>query len=293
MRAMANTTHRVEVPGTKEAPMSLDVISPPRPRSARPVDELRASAADRYPPVKQYSGRHLLALWVAAVVPMGLLAWVIAPWLGDRLGGREPLGKALLICFNVGLIWIVVLTLILVRREQGSLEWACVRDALWLRPPRDPKTARVGGKVWWWLVPFSLLAAALEALPINPKGPVVRDFPHFISTHRAEVFFHSAWGWFALAVLVALLSPVAEELFFRGLLLPRMRRVLGRRDWVVNGFMFTAYHLHEPWVMPTTLLTALFTQAYPAKRFQSIWISIVTHTLPSFVMIGVILGLVL
>lgn len=47
--------------------------------------------------------------------------------------------------------------------------------------------------------------------------------------------------------------------------------------WVVNGFMFTAYHLHEPWVMPTTLLTALVTQAYPAKRFQSIWISLVAR----------------
>lgn len=273
--------------------MSSNVISPPRPPSPRRAVEPTAPEADRYTPVRQYSGRQILALWASAAVPMSLLAWVVAPWLGDRLGGREPLGKALLICFNVGLIWIILLTLILVRREQGSLQWARMRDALWLRPPRDPKTGRVGGKVWWWLVPFTLLAAALEALPINPKGPVVRDFPHFISTHRAEVFFHGAWGWFALAVLVALLSPLAEELFFRGLLLPRMRAVLGKRDWVANGFMFTAYHLHEPWVMPTTLLTALFTQAYPAKRFQSIWISIVTHTLPSLVMIGVILGLVL
>jgi hypothetical protein len=37
----------------------------------------------------------------------------------------------------------------------------------------------------------------------------------------------------------------------------------------------------------------MFTQAYPAKRFRSIWISIVTHTLPSFLMIGIILSLVL
>ena len=96
-----------------------------------------------------------------------------------------------------------------------------------------------------------------------------------------------------LAVLVALLAPLAEELFFRGLMLPRMRAVFGRGDWVANGAMFTAYHLHEPWVMPTTLLTGIFTQAYPARRFQSIWISIITHMLPSVVIIGVILSLVL
>jgi hypothetical protein len=57
--------------------------------------------------------------------------------------------------------------------------------------------------------------------------------------------------------------------------------------------IFTAYHLHEPWVMPTTLLTGLFTQAYPAKRYQSIWISIITHTAPSILMIGIFLSLVL
>jgi hypothetical protein len=42
-----------------------------------------------------------------------------------------------------------VLVLILLRRELGSLEWLRVRDALWLRPPRDPKT----GGVWWWVLP--------------------------------------------------------------------------------------------------------------------------------------------
>jgi hypothetical protein len=76
----------------------------------------------------------------AAAVPMGLLAWVVAPWLADRLGGDEPLTQALLIVLTVGLIWQFVLVLILLRRELGSLEWSRVRDALWFRPPRDPKT---------------------------------------------------------------------------------------------------------------------------------------------------------
>lgn len=274
--------------------MSPDVISPPRPPTPLPSGVPPAREADRYAAVTQYSLRQVLGLWAAAVVPMSVLAWVVAPWLADRLGGTEPLGGALLICLNAGLIWIVVLTFLMVRREQGSLDWPHVRDALWLRSPKDPKTRRIGGKVWWWLLPFSVLAVALEALPINPTGPLPRDFPNFISaTHRAEQFFHGAWGWFALAVLVALLAPIAEELFFRGLLLPRMRSVFGRGDWVANGAMFTAYHLHEPWVMPTTLLTGVFTQAYPAKRFQSIWVSVFTHTLPSFLMIGIFLSLVL
>jgi membrane protease YdiL (CAAX protease family) len=250
---------------------------------------------DRYEAVQQYSGLQIAALWAAATAPMAILAWIVAPWLSHHLGTSEPLGTALLICFNVGLLWMLALTLIMVRREQGSLRWARVRDSLWLRAPQDPKTSRVGGKVWWWLVPFVVLSMALELVPINPTGPVVRDFPNFITDggDRVDRFYQGAWGLFALSVSICFLSPIVEELFFRGLLLPRMRKVCGRFDWVVNGTIFTGYHLHEPWVMPTTLLTGIFTQAYPAKRFRSIWISIVTHTAPSFLMVGIILRLVL
>ncbi|MEI8407067.1 MULTISPECIES: hypothetical protein [unclassified Kribbella] len=28
----------------------------------------------------------------------------------------------------------------------------------------------------------------------------------------------------------------------------------GRADWLVNGVLFACYHLHEPWVIPQTLL---------------------------------------
>jgi hypothetical protein len=79
---------------------------------------------------------------------MGLLAWVFAPLLRDQLGGKEPLGESLLILLTLGLIWQFVLVLILLRRELGMLEWSRVGDALWLRSPRDPKTGRVGGRVW-------------------------------------------------------------------------------------------------------------------------------------------------
>jgi len=265
---------------------------------AAPALVLRAGQeeeVDRYEAVKQYSARQIAALWAAAAVPMSILGWIVAPSLSHHLGTSEPLGTALLICFNAGLLWILVLTLVMVRLEQGALGWAHLRDALWLRAPQDPKTGRVGGKVWWWLVPFVLLSTALELLPINPAGPLPRDFPSFIADGGARVdrFYQGAWGVFALSVLVVFLAPVVEELFFRGLLLPRMQNVCGRYDWIVNGTIFTAYHLHEPWAMPTTLLTGIFGQAYPAKRFRSIWISIVCHAAPSFLMIGIFLSLVL
>lgn len=275
--------------------VSLPPAKTPAPSRAGAARTGRGQEADldRYEGIPQYSLAQVLAVWAAATAPMTVLAWVITPWLSHYLGGPAPLGGALLICLNAGLIWILVLTLILVRREQGSLAWPHVRDALWLRSPRDPKSRRAGGKTWWWVLPFVVLAAVIELLPIDPTGPMPRDLPKFIDTSQAQQFFHGAWGWFALAALVALLSPVVEELFFRGLLLPRMRAVFGRGDWVANGAIFTAWHLHQPWSMPATLLDGIFAQAYPAKRFRSIWIAIASHTAPSFLIIGVLLGLVL
>ena len=205
---------------------------------------------DRYAAVKQYTLAQILGVWAAAAVPMGVLAWIVAPWLRDRLGGDEPLGQALLILLTLGLIWQFVLVLILVRWELGGLQWSRVRDALWLRSPRDPKTGRVGGRVWWWALLFVLLFGIWTLVPAIP-GPSVRDFADFIGTDRGKDFFRGAWGWYAvLVVLVVFNTVLGEELLFRGLLLPRMRGVFGKYDWVANGALFALSTCISPGTFP-------------------------------------------
>ena len=246
----------------------------------------------RYSAVRQYSLAQILGVWAAAAIPMGLLAWVFAPLLRDQLGGREPLAESLLILLTLGLIWQFVLVVILLKRELGTLEWPRVRDALWLRSPRDPKTGRVGGRVWWWLIPFLLIFALEQALPAIP-GPSVRDFGDFLSTDRAEDFFRGAWGWYAVIVVLAIFNTVlGEELLFRGLLLPRMRGAFGKRDWIANGVLFAVYHLHQPWDIPTALVD-IFALSYPSKRFQSAWMGIIVHSAQSVTIMIVVLTLVL
>ena len=223
---------------------------------------------------------------------MGVLAWIVAPWLRDQLGGDEPLAQALLICLTAGLIWQFVLVLILIRRELGGLQWSRVREALWLRPPRDPKTGRVGGRVWWWVLPLRR-SLRPRGGPAAIPGPSVRDFADFLDSDRGEDFFRGAWGWFAVIVVLVVFNTVlGEELLFRGLLLPRMQGVFGRWDWVANGVLFAVYHLHTPWVIPTSLVD-IFALAYPSRRFQSAWMGIIVHSTQSVVVIGVVLALVL
>jgi membrane protease YdiL (CAAX protease family) len=261
-------------------------------RTAAAIDEIAGPPIDHSEP-PQYTRRKVLGIWAAAAVPMAVLAWLVAPWLRDRIGGRDPFIEALLICFNVGLIWELALTLILVRRETGRLQWSRVRDALRLRAPRDTKTGRSGRKVWKWVVGFTFLSAAVNALPIYPVGPLPRDLPNLLDTSRAEHFFHGNWGWFGMLVAVAMLAPVVEELLFRGLLLPRMRAAFGKLDVVANGSLFALHHLHQPWSIPSSVIDGIVNQAYPTKRFRSTWMGLITHTVPSFVIIVVVLSLVL
>lgn len=242
--------------------------------------------------VRQYSLAEILAVWAAAAVPMGVLAWVAAPWLRDQLGGDDPFAQALLICITAGLVWQFVLVLILTRRELGGLQWSRVREALWLRPPRDPRSGRVGGRVWWWVLLFVVLFALEEALP-GISGPSPRDFTAFLDSGGGKEFFRGAWGWFALFVVLAIFNTVlGEELLFRGLLLPRMRGVFGRGDWVANGVLSAVYHLHVPWVIPTTLWDTI-ALAYPSRRFESAWMGIIVHSAQSVLFIIVVLVAVL
>lgn len=77
----------------------------------------------------------------------------------------------------------------------------------------------------------------------------------------------------------------------RGSCSPRCEAPFGTWDWVANSVL---YHLHEPWHIPAVILGSL-ALTWPARRFRSIWMSIIVHAvegLPMVLVLGVILGLV-
>src|SRR5215475_8161364 len=150
----------------------------------------------RYEGVRQYSLAKILGVWAAAALPMAVLAWIVAPVLDDHLSGtgRVPLIKALLLLLTAGMVWQFALVALLVWREQRTFRWPVVRDALWLRSPRSPKTGKIGGKVWWVLVPFCLLFAVEAVLPVFGV-PENRDFASFVDSDVGHRFLSGAWGW--------------------------------------------------------------------------------------------------
>ena len=252
-----------------------------------------AVASQAETPISQLSRRGVFAIWAAAAVPMGLLAWIGAPMLAGVFGGSNALPRALLVTITLGLVWQFVLTLILVYREQRTLRWSVVREVLWLRAPRSPKTGRRGGRMWLavplLLVPVFVVQRFVPSLP----HPAIRDAGAFLVSPAGHALLHGSWGWFALIAILAIFNTVlGEELLFRGLLLPRMNRAFGRWDWLANAILFAAYHIHELWATPSNLLVGLIF-AYPSKRYRSSLIGIAIHSAQTVFILAIALALVL
>ncbi|HYO38110.1 MAG TPA: CPBP family intramembrane glutamic endopeptidase [Nocardioidaceae bacterium] len=223
---------------------------------------------------------------------MAVLAWGGAPLLAATFDGSSAWPRALLLALTIGMVWQFVLVMAVVHREQGSLRWPVLKEALWLHSPRSPRTGRRGGRLWWLLIPCVLAVAAKEELPKLP-APVHRDQGLFLQSAAGQEFFSGNWPWFLVIVTMMVFNTVlGEELLFRGLLLPRMRGAFGRWDWVANGVLFGVYHLHTPWSIPANTLDTFFV-SYPASRYRSAVLGICVHSVQTVVFTGLLLALVL
>jgi membrane protease YdiL (CAAX protease family) len=246
--------------------------------------------------IPQYGILAILAVWAAAALPMAVLAWLVAPAVAGLLSGEGdvPMAKALVIAITVGLIWQFVLVALLVWREQGTLHWSAVREALWLRSPVSPRSGRRGGRVWLVLIPLIVAyAAAVELIPAI-AAPADRDLTLFLGSDAGQGFMSGNWPWFGLLVVLFIFNTaLGEELLFRGFLLPRMNGAFGRGDWLANGVLFATYHLHVPWAIPEALVAEMFLAAYPSKRYRSALIGIAVHSSQTVVFAAIALALVL
>ena len=255
----------------------------------------------------QYSLIKILSIWAAAAVPMGILGWIVAPALAPDIA-EDPIGAAVtrVGAITVGLIWQFVLSMIIVRREEGDLSWSTIRRRLWLNKLRDLKTGKTRGLLWLWVVPLLVLVALLDvALGSTLDGFWVSLFPFFaeppsfamgsiLESPEVQAQLVGAWGFLGLYIVNAVFNTVlGEEFLFRGVLLPKMEGVFGKWDWVANGVLFGLYHLHQPWGILRNAISSVFLLSLPSRRFRCTWMAIITHSGQSVFFIFLILGLVL
>jgi membrane protease YdiL (CAAX protease family) len=72
-------------------------------------------------------------------------------------------------------------------------------------------------------------------------------------------------------------TPITEELYFRGFLLPRMAR-WGIWAPLISVALFSLYHFWLPWENPTRII-ALLPLVYAVQWKRNIYLSIAVHSL--------------
>ena len=258
---------------------------------------------------EQYSLAKILGIWALAAIPMGILSWIIFPALSPDFGS-DPLGAGVtrILLLTFGLIWLFVLSMIIVRREEGDLRWTTVKRRLRLNTPRDPKTGETRRRLWLWVILFLIASVVWDVgLRSYVDGLWVSIFPFFAEPpgYSFDAVFESqemldrlvgAWWFFGLFVVNAVFNTIlGEEFLFRGVLLPKMEGVFGRWSGVANGVLFGMYHVHMPWAILQNVISGALVLAFPSWRFRSTWMAVIVHSAQSvffgFLVLGVVLGL--
>ncbi|MBT3273274.1 MAG: CPBP family intramembrane metalloprotease [Spirochaetales bacterium] len=232
---------------------------------------------------KQYSLIKIFTIWIAAALPMGLITWVIVPFLIPRVEVEPGLLFMPLVVF--GLFWQGLLSFIILKQEVVPFAWKNLKKRLWMNHPIHPKTGISSKKLYLWAV---LGAVALFAWDrIGPLGVLDKlwvkalpaiSVPDYANLEKLSGVALDQWWLLALLFPWVLFNYVlGEELLFRGVLLPKMKGVFGKWDWLANAMFFTLYHLHQPWEFPSQIILRDWIFPGYNKIFKSFWMSCIVH----------------
>lgn len=206
-------------------------------------------------------------------IGLGLYAVVYLPIQLDLAIPDDVLGIADLMVLPVGLILGIAVFVV----GFGRLPWS----ALGLRPVPGGAYLRALG---WWLLCLPLVAGILYATyKITGRAAIEEQLEMMPDLSGDD---GTATAFFVL--LVAVLSPVAEELVFRGVLFTWLRRHLG--FWVAgiaSALGFACAHGIPSIILPTAILGLLFAWIY--ERTGSLWPAVVAHVAHNLLVTGVML----
>jgi hypothetical protein len=246
----------------------------------------------------QYRLGQILGIWALATLPMVLMTWVVAPIIIPY----SPLhpGITFWLLMIAGMAWQFVMSLALLYRELGTLRWSAVRERLWLQTPRDPATDEPNPRLYWLLLPLILFdglvamvfANYLDA-PMTWLFPALRPAPFMEMSQLVSPEFQGQWWVLGLTLVSFLFNYwLGEAFLWHGILLPKMRGVFGRYDWLANAVLFGLYHLHKPWALPSVIITNL-AYSWPARRFRSNWMAVAVHGAEAFPTLIMVLAVIL
>ena len=159
-------------------------------------------------------------------------------------------------------VGLLIATVLALRAEGKPLKWASVRKRLRLE--------RLDARGWMWTLVFTVLYLALG----------------FLLSIAAQAVYGRLGFWppdadipltnVPYLLVVFVINIVTEELWWRGYILPRQELAHGKYAWIVNGVLWSLFHMWKWWAVPFMLLKQWMIP-FVAQRYKSTTPALVIH----------------
>ena len=217
------------------------------------------------------------ALFVAGF--WGLMPWLIEQGMLPYFAYMLGLGIPLTIMFLASLLWL--------RLEGRDLSWISLKERFRLRPmDRGDWLWSLGALVAGSLIGFALVSMFSDWLIQAGLIPFPAQLPDFLTPGVIEdprkVYIEAAGGlrgnWLLLIGMLILffINIMGEELWWRGVVLPRQELAFGDWTWVVHGLMWAFFHIFKWWDV-LDLLPITLALSFVASKRRSTTTGIVIH----------------
>lgn len=240
------------------------------------VRQVFTPAPEEAQPVLQFS------LWKQIVLHLapGALGVGVFVILNELLAGW---GLPSLLFLQLSLLAIMVCEIaVLLRTGKRETGQASIRSVIRFTTPLPVGQLAlfVGLSMTWVVVVYAVLGETLDGFMRSTFFHWLPDYFRLEEVLEHPELYAQAVRitvWLLALVFGSLLGPLVEELYFRGLLLPRMAAL---RAWapLVGAFLFMIYHLWSPWQLPIRLL-AFLPMVYLIWWKRNIYIGIWAHCL--------------
>lgn len=220
------------------------------------------------------------AIFLSASLVLLLGTRVLIPALNATFGLEMILGWFLV--GGLGVFLPLLITGAIILKSEGWFGQAGLwRERLRFRP--------MNRSDWLWTLGAMVFVGLLSFGLMEGLKAFFGEFSSQPSFMAMEPFTGVRLWLFAAWVPYWLLNIMGEEIFWRGVLLPRQEKVFGRWTWLIHGTGWTLFHIAFGWNLLIILLPLLYIQSYVVQRRKNSWIGVILHgglNGPSFIMLA-------
>ena len=225
-----------------------------------------------------------MLIYVPAAILMFVLTKYFIPYLSEKTGMESILFWFLVAALGIFLP-MAILTIIFLKKEGFALTLKTWKERLRFRKITKNDLIWTFSGILGVLIFSGLIMKGLEMF--------AGKFDHTPSFMSFEPLTTGRYWILAVWFPYWILNIMGEEIFWRGIMMPRQEVSFGKYTWIIHGFGWGLFHIAFGWQLLITLIPIIFIQSFVVQKTKNSWTGVIMHggiNGPSFIAIA--LGLI-